>query len=130
MLTHPISRRTLLRGAGALGLGLALGGYTGVEAALHGRRGPDSLPDPSLPEGTDTLPQIEHVVVLMMENHSFDSYFGVLGRGHGFHLRGGQPSNANPDADGNLVHAFHMPSTCQLDGEPSQNWNSSHLSLM
>ena len=30
---------------------------------------PDSLPFPRLPAGTDTLPGIEHVVVLMLENH-------------------------------------------------------------
>ena len=45
------------------------------------RRGsckPGSLPNPSLPEGTDTLPQIEHIVVLMMENHSYDDHFGML----------------------------------------------------
>ena len=32
------------------------------------------------------LPKINHIVVLMMENHSFDNYFGMLGRGDGFHL--------------------------------------------
>ena len=37
---------------------------------------PGDRPDPSLPAGTDMLPQIKHVVVLMMENHSFDNYLG------------------------------------------------------
>src|SRR5690348_2783220 len=37
---------------------------------------PDSLPHAALPVGTDTVPQIEHVVVLMLENHSFDNFFG------------------------------------------------------
>ena len=27
------------------------------------------------------LPQINHILVLMMENHSFDNYLGTLGRG-------------------------------------------------
>ncbi len=31
--------------------------------------------------GTDALPQIEHIVVLMMENHSYDNYLGMLNRG-------------------------------------------------
>ena len=54
---------------------------------------------------------------LMMENHSFDNYFGMLGRGDGFTLgTDGRPIDANPDADGNLRHAFHMPSSCQLNG--------------
>src|SRR5579875_72514 len=34
-------------------------------------RAPDSLPHPDLAAGTDSLPQIEHVVVLMMEDHSY-----------------------------------------------------------
>src|ERR1700748_3163216 len=32
-------------------------------------RVPDSLPEASLAAGTDTIPAIEHVVVLMLENH-------------------------------------------------------------
>ena len=44
-------------------------------------------PEPSLPAGTDLLPQIKHIVVLMMENHSYDNYLGMLrGRGDGFPL--------------------------------------------
>ena len=45
---------------------------------------PGDRPDPSRPAGTDMLPQIKHIVVLMMENHSFDNYLGTLGRGEGF----------------------------------------------
>ena len=100
-----------------------------ASAARGPLRAPGSLPFPTLPEGTDTLPQIENIVVLMMENHSFDNYFGMLGRGDGFTLKNGQPHHANPDGAGNLIHAFHMPSTCQLSGHPGQNWNASHLSL-
>jgi phospholipase C len=122
-----LSRRTLLRGAGLLGLGLTLGRPFEVAAAGRRRR-PGSLPHPKLPPGTDTLPQIEHVIILMMENHSFDNYFGMLGRGDGFHLVHGVPTAANPDAQGNLVHAFHMPSACQLNAAPSQAWNASHIS--
>ena len=41
-------------------------------------------PRPDLPEGTDLLPQIRHIVVLMMENHSYDNYLGMLAdRGEG-----------------------------------------------
>ena len=49
---------------------------------------PGDRPDPSRPAGTDMLPQIKHIVVLMMENHSFDNDLGTLGRGEGFPLRG------------------------------------------
>ena len=43
---------------------------------------------PSRPAGTDMLPQVKHIVVLMMENHSFDKYLGTLGRGEGFPVGG------------------------------------------
>ena len=96
-----------------------------------GRRGlrlPDSLPFPDLPAGTDTMPAIEHVVVLVMENHSFDNVLGMLGRGDGFTLGpGAQPTATNPYADGRIQHAFHMPTTCQLPGAPSQEWTTSHV---
>ena len=39
---------------------------------------PGDRPDSSRPAGTDMLPQIKHIVVLMMENHSYDNYFGLL----------------------------------------------------
>jgi len=42
---------------------------------------PGDRPDASRPAGTDMLPQIKHILVLMMENHSFDNYLGTLGRG-------------------------------------------------
>ena len=44
------------------------------------------------------MPQIEHIVIYMQENHSYDNYFGMLGRGDGFTLgRDGRPTNSNPD---------------------------------
>jgi phospholipase C len=90
-------------------------------------RHPGSLPFPALPAGTDTLPGIEHVVVLMMENHSFDNFFGMLGRGDGFTLgEDGLPTAANPYPDGQVQHAFRMPTTCQLPGTPSNKWRTSH----
>jgi phospholipase C len=93
-----------------------------------------SRPDPSLAAGTDTMAQIEHVVVLMMENHSYDNFFGMLGRGFGQRPRGdgftlaidGLPDANNPLADGKLQRAFRMPRTCQFGGVPSQEWAASH----
>jgi phospholipase C len=126
-----ITRRALLRGAGVIGLGLSLGSWVDPMDRAWGRvrRPPGTLPFPKLPEGTDTLPEIEHVIIVMMENHSFDNYLGMLDRGPGFTLRQGKPVAFNPDGNGSLIHAFHMPSTCQLNGHPGQNWNASHISL-
>jgi len=90
-------------------------------------RAPGSLPYPSLAAGTDTLPGIEHIVVLMMENHSFDNILGMLGRGDGFTLGAdGLPTATNPYANGDIQHAFRMPTTCQ-NSTVTQNWKSSHL---
>ena len=47
--------------------------------ARHHR--PGDRPDRSRPAGTDMLPQIKHIVVLMMENHSFDNYLGTSAGG-------------------------------------------------
>jgi phospholipase C len=80
-------------------------------------------PDPSKPEGTDLLPQIEHIIVLMMENHSYDNYFGVLGRGDGLRLHAAKPTESNLDAAGTKVPMFHMANTCQPKDLPSQQWN-------
>jgi phospholipase C len=92
------------------------------------RAQPGQRPDPSRPAGIDRLPHIKHIVVLMMENHSFDNYLGTLaGRGDGFRLGAdGQPDAENPDTSGQPVRAYHLPSTVQHEGVPSQSWRAAH----
>ena len=95
----------------------------------RGLRKPGSLPYPRLPAGTDTIPQIDHIIVLMMENHSYDNYLGLLRRpgADGFRIGpGGAPVASNPYPDGQVQHAFRMPTTCQLRAKPSQAWVDSH----
>jgi phospholipase C len=97
-------------------------------------RMPGSLPHPAVAAGTDMLPEIEHVVVLMMENHSYDNFFGMLGRGpfqvprgDGFTIAAdGYPTATNPIANGGTQRAFRMPNTCQAHGMPAQDWPASH----
>ena len=65
------------------------------------RAEPGVRPRPDLPEGHDLMPDIKHIVVLMMENHSYDNYLGTLdGRGDG--LPDGAQA-ANPRSDGSAV---------------------------
>ena len=134
----------IVLGAAAAGMaGLALGSW-GTESAAQGAslrgaralhstslstlRQPGSLPDPKRAAGSDLVPEIENIVVVMMENHSFDNMLGMLGRGDGFPLDArGTPKAACPDGKGNLVHAFHMPSDCQTDGV-GNDWNTAHRS--
>jgi len=86
------------------------------------------LPSPEQPAGTDLLPLIEHIVVLMKENHTFDNYFGMLGRGDGFTLDAdGRPVNSNPDAAGRPVTVHHLTSPWQPWHGLDQHWNASHL---
>jgi phospholipase C len=95
-------------------------------------RKPGSRPYPNLPAGTDTIPKIKHIVVLMMENHSYDNHLGMLGRAgaDGFTLGpDGAPTAQNPYPDGRIQHAFRMPTACQLSGHPSQTWLASHTQL-
>jgi phospholipase C len=89
---------------------------------------PGPLPRPGLPAGADLLPQIRHIVVLMMENHSYDNYLGMLrGRGEGFPLAAdGEPDVYNDGTGGESVRAFHLPSTIQHQGVPSQSWHATH----
>jgi phospholipase C len=103
-----------------------------VAAALRalGRetlRQPGTLPFPDLPPGTDTLPGIDHIIFLMLENHSYDNILGMLNRGDGL-TKGpsGEVLDSNPYANGSIQHAFPMPNTCQLPQRPSQEWLASH----
>ncbi|HET9101772.1 MAG TPA: alkaline phosphatase family protein [Solirubrobacteraceae bacterium] len=130
----------LLGGAPALGAPRARRPSVSDALQVLGRtslRHPESLPAPALPAGVDTMPQIEHVVVLMLENHSYDNFLGMLGRdrgqrprGDGFTLaRDGLPTAACPYPDGRLQRAFRMPTTCQLPGQPSQEWTACHVAF-
>jgi phospholipase C len=109
--------------------------WEGVERQALSRRfkkmatfQPGQRPDPSRPAGTDMIPEIKHIVVLMMENHSFDNYLGSLaGHGEGFPLgEDGKPSAENPDDSGDAIHAYPLTSTVQQPGVPCQSWCASH----
>ncbi len=140
-----IKRRTLLQGSAAAAVLAATRGLsacTGSEPVDAGfsagpaasSRGPNSLPDPTKAAGTvNTALPFDHVIVVMMENHSFDNYFGMLPlrgqpRAEGFRFDGkGVPTNSNP-LQGGYQHAFHLQGTCQ-PGSVTQNWNSTHKQI-
>ncbi len=78
--------------------------------------------------GSGLSSSIQHVVVLMQENRSFDTYFGKL------HFQG-QPkveaeplnaSNPNPlDPNGKPIRAFHKTSPCEV-ADLDHSWNGAH----
>ena len=130
-----LTRRQLL-GSGVAGASLVLGACGQSSSAPSTtsttavkRKGilePGSLPYPGRAVGTDQVPEIEHFVVVMMENHSFDNILGLIGRGDGFTLGAdGQPTAKNPDGQGNYIHAFHMPTECQTNGV-GNDWKVTH----
>ena len=115
--------------------GTAWAGGAGLPGRAQHPRRPGSLPDPSRPAGTaDPKIPIDHVVVLMMENHSFDNYFGMLPRlgqpqADGFRFnRHGKPTDTNP-TKGGVIRAFPMPTVCQEEHEPNQSWDATHTSV-
>src|SRR5947208_14299285 len=75
------TRRTLLSAAAG---GAALLATRGLPAWARpvaypaGLRAPGSVPFAGKPQGTPSMPEIEHIVVLMMENHSFDNVLGMV----------------------------------------------------
>jgi phospholipase C len=147
---QPWSRRQFLGGAGALAALVAAEACSSSSPSSSGTttrpapattaptttvgqlpprstwRRPDSRPDPTRPAGVDMVPEIDHIVVVMQENHSFDNYFGMLGRGDGFTLdRAGRPINWNP-YHGKFLQVYHETDTCQPGGV-DQSWDTSHL---
>jgi phospholipase C len=132
-----MTRRSLLVSAAAGGAAAlasrGLPAWARPVAGAAGLRPPSSLPFPGRPAGTPSMHQIEHIVVLIMENHSFDNLLGMVphqvpGRRSvdGLRVRHGKPTNFNLASSGARVVAQHASSPCQLSGEPSQTWNASH----
>ena len=78
-------------------------------------------PRPSLPAGTDLLPQVKHIVVLMMENHSYDNYFGMLAAGAKGSSWTGRPAHSDePGRGGQPVERHHMSTTEQQRTRPAR----------
>jgi phospholipase C len=131
---RPITRRRLMRYGGAAAAGLA-----GASPLLHAasalalrRRAPDSLPDPKRPAGTvDASLPFDHIVVVMMENHSFDNLLGALAhsgqpKAHGLKFNAkGVARNWNPNAAGERVYSWEIPTTEQAPSV-TQTWNATH----
>lgn len=83
--------------------------------------GPGDLPTTTAPGGLHgTQIPIDHVVVLMQENRSFDHYFGRMGR-----VRAPRGSS-NPDPlGGPPIKPFHQKRLCEV-ADLGHSWNASH----
>lgn len=106
----PVSRRDLMRS----GLAAGLVGCAGREAA----KGDDTAEVPREPG------RVDHVIVVMMENRSFDHYLGALSLEEGrADVDGLTGDEVNLDDDGVERRPFHLTESCQLD--PPHSWSSS-----
>jgi phospholipase C len=85
--------------------------------------GAGALPADTLPPGGlhgDQIP-IEHIVVIMQENRSYDHYFGRLRK------KSGPPrGSSNPDpTGGDPIKPFHTHLYCEVD-DLDHSWNGTH----
>jgi phospholipase C len=115
--------------------------YTGLGAAAAVTAGCGGGPpagaaggSPALPEGwSGTIADLEHVVILMQENRSFDHYFGTLRGVRGFgdkqaltwpngHSIFQQPDPARSD----LGYLLPYRLTGQVDGDLDHSWAGDH----
>lgn len=82
---------------------------------------------------TGTLADVEHVVIFMQENRSFDHYFGTLAGVRGFDdpraitLPSGQPVWFQPNGAGGYVLPFHfdVKNTSALQVGTNHSWKGS-----
>src|SRR5437899_11178338 len=72
--------------------------------------------------------KIRHVVVVVQENRSFDSYFGTYPGADGIPMQGGVPTVCVPDpASGACVKPFHDRGT--FNGGGPHTWRNSIIDV-
>src|SRR6202521_3300420 len=104
----------------------ACGGSSGRQPAPTTSATAPAALQPTPAPGTTTasgdIHKIKHVVVIMQENRSFDSYFGTYPGADGIPMQNGQPSVCVPDAtSGRCVAPFYDPQHLNSGGTHGQN---------
>ncbi|HEX7354552.1 MAG TPA: alkaline phosphatase family protein [Mycobacteriales bacterium] len=150
--SRAVSRRSVLAGAAGTAALAALsprlarataatGTPTGIRTSPAAMGHVGDRPYPFRPIGAAAGPgepgfmPFEHLVIVMMENHSFDTYLGMLPqrgqpKADGFTFDGnGRPLNSSPVPGRNAgrIRSFRMTSACQ--GGVSQSWNATHQQI-
>src|SRR5215472_13762405 len=100
------ARRALLRPfrivcAGALGIALLAACTSGnpADTVAGGALGSYVVPS--------GIHKIKHVIIIMQENRSFDSYFGTYPGAAGFPMRNGVPTICVPNPAGGCTRPYH-----------------------
>jgi phospholipase C len=86
---------------------------------------PEETQGASFPSGAD-IP-IDHIVVLMMENRSFDHYFQDLPQHGQPDVEVAPPGFTNPDPEGNPVAPFRDQQFCFVD--TNHGWAGTHAQV-
>jgi phospholipase C len=118
-----ITRREALRNVGVAGIGMSTLG-AGLDDLLA--RASAAAPR------SGSLKDIEHVVILIQENRSFDHYFGTLSGVRGFDDRHGRQAFFQTDPAGHSLHPFRLPKECLPDlthdwGPQHQAWDGGRM---
>ncbi len=141
-----VTRRDAIKGAGGLAAATLGVGCASDDGVAQGEE--DELiqclwngKGKKAKEKRGTFGNIEHVVVLMMENRSFDHYFGALSIAKGREDAYGNPFGGegrnevngltgdewNPDRQGNRVDVYRMMKT-QI-GDINHEWDNCHRQM-
>jgi phospholipase C len=78
---------------------------------------------------TPELRDVQHIVVLMQENRSYDEYFGALSRkGGAASKKSPTPTNPNPLDPSATIAAFHQGANCEVD-DLNHAWTGTHAEI-
>src|SRR4029077_8338135 len=104
--------------------------FTGCGGVNNASSGPTSTPTPApVPSPTPSLQSVNHIIFIMQENRSFDSYFGKINDyraslGLGRDVDDLETDFTNPADDGDLIRTFHLGTSCIFN--TSAAWLESH----
>jgi len=118
---QPVTRRQALKGLGAAA-GIAL-----LAPGLPGCGDSDVAPSGQTPELQPEELDIDTLVLVMMENRSFDHYYGALRLEEQRAVDGLQAGFSNPGPGETSVPIFHLDPRCIAD--PPHSWDSSRLQI-
>jgi phospholipase C len=96
-----------------------VGSFLLLSTLVSCRAHPLNEPGPASPSSTNEgIRKIEHVIVIMQENRSFDSYFGTYPGADGIPMRNGVPAVCLPDprAPGGCERPYHDPNLTNAGG--------------
>jgi phospholipase C len=114
-----VTRREAFRNLGAAGLSLAAAG-AGLDGLLAGPAAAATAPR------AGKLSDIEHVIILIQENRSFDHYFGTLSGVRGFNDARNRQAFTQQGLSGQTLQPFHLNTQCLVD--LTHDWKPQHQS--